>query len=249
MNPPTNDVATPFPAAGSIPSSIWNPRPMDGPVTLSSCMESLLKQPGQILYECSRGNKGALLLLTLLVLGCLATFGLLLGSISGGTQWWAAPLKVVVGTLLAGGICLPSLYIFLALDGKEAGLSQVITLVLAALGLTGLLLVGFAPVLWVFSQSTTSLGFLGSLAILFWVISLSFGLRLIHSATAAVSRTSSSYLGLWMLIFLVVTLQMSTALRPLIGSSNRLLPAEKRFFVHHWMESAKETVGEPGAWE
>ncbi len=46
-------------------------------------------------------------------LGCLLLYGLVMGSFSGGVQWWAAPAKLVGGTLLSAVICLPSLYIFM----------------------------------------------------------------------------------------------------------------------------------------
>ncbi len=39
------------------------------------------------------------------------------------------------------------------------------------------------------------------------------------------------------LIFILVNLQMSTALRPLIGTSQQLFPQEKKFFLAHWLEN------------
>jgi hypothetical protein len=225
MNPP------------SLPQSRWALQPMEGPVTLSSCIESLLKQPGRILHACAEGSIKAQALLLVITLFCLGSFGLLLGSFSGGVQWWAAPAKVTVGVALSAAICMPSLYIFLALSGAEVRLSQVVTLLLAALGLTGLLLVGFAPVLWVFSQSTESLGFMGFLAILFWVISVLFGMGLLSRVTQAISPAASTgYLLTWIVIFFIVTLQMSTALRPILGTADKLLPEEKRFFLEHWVD-------------
>ena len=44
------------------------------------------------------------------------------------------------------------------------------------------------------------------------------------------------YLKIWAIIFVVVTLQMSTALRPIIGEAETLLPQEKKFFVNHWLD-------------
>ena len=40
-------------------------------------------------------------------------------------------------------------------------------------------------------------------------------------------------------IFLLVMLQMMTALRPIIGTTDTFLPPEKKFFVSHWMECLK----------
>jgi hypothetical protein len=211
-------------------------QPMEGKVSLGSCLEHLLKKPGQILHECLEGNRKVLAQLLLAAVLGLAAYGLLVGSFSGGAQWWAAPLKVVVGALISGALCIPSLYILLALSGATVRLSSVVALVAAALALTGVLLAGFAPVLWVFSQSTTSLAFVGFLTLAFWLISLFSGARLIlHAQEEAAPKAKGSYIALWLLIFMLVTLQMSTALRPIVGSSTSLLPEEKRFFGQHWV--------------
>ena len=101
--------------------------------------------------------------------------------------------------------------------------------------LSGLLMLGFAPVIWVFSTSTDSIGFMGFLALIFWVIGMYFGTRLLLNAAGSLGLQSKSYLKLWIILFTVVTLQMSTSLRPLIGTADELLPTEKRFFVQHWI--------------
>jgi hypothetical protein len=210
-------------------------QPMEGPATLGSCLENLLKTPGRVLHECLQGNAKVTLWLLLAAVICLAAFGLLLGSFSGGTQWWAAPAKVTLGCMVSALICMPSLYILMALSGATVRLAGVLSLLAASLALTGVLLAGFAPVLWVFSQSTTSLPFMGTLAVVFWLISLIFGLKLLIQAHHEASpNAGGGYVVLWLLIFVVVTLQMSTALRPIIGSSDSLLPKEKRFFLYHW---------------
>jgi hypothetical protein len=45
-----------------------------------------------------------------------------------------------------------------------------------------------------------------------------------------------------MILFLLVMLQMTTALRPLVGTAPTLLPSasEKRFFIGHWLECLKQ---------
>ena len=46
-----------------------------------------------------------------------------------------------------------------------------------------------------------------------------------------------AHLKVWMGIFLLVCLQMTTALRPIIGTSDHWLPKEKKFFLAHWVEN------------
>lgn len=228
MNPPT--LPTP-------PSSPFRADPFEGPVTLMSVVENLLKKPGRLLHECGRSGVSVPIRLAFAATACLGVFGFLLGTFSGGDQLWAAPLKISLGMLAALLICLPSLYVFSALAGIDARLGQITVLLLLMAGLTGLLLVGFAPVVWVFSQSTDSVGFMGFLALVFWLISLGFGARLLFRAADALQAGSRSYLTLWWTIFLVVTLQMSTSLRPIIGAAETFLPTEKRFFIQHWTSS------------
>ena len=43
----------------------------------------------------------------------------------------------------------------------------------------------------------------------------------------------------WICLFLLVTLQMTTALRPIVGTAPTLLPEEKKFFVNHWRENLR----------
>lgn len=211
--------------------------PMDGPITLLAVIEQLLKKPGCILHEYRSGNVQVPLRLLFSALFSLGVFGLLLGAFSGGIQLWAAPLKITAGMMVAVMICLPSLYIFSALGGVDALISQIAGLLLAMVSLTGLLLLGFAPVIWVFSASTESVGFMGILAVTFWAIALFFGARLLLNAARSFGLKSSGYLKLWLGIFVIVALQMSTSIRPIIGKADTLLPTQKRFFISHWMES------------
>ena len=106
--------------------------------------------------------------------------------------------------------------------------------------LVTLLLIGFAPVAWIFSQSTDSLVMMGLLHLLFWIIGMWFGVRLIKGLAACATGSDASDLGhlkVWLIIFILVSLQMSSALRPLLGTAPTLLPEEKRFFAQHWFEN------------
>lgn len=211
-------------------------QPLGAPASFAVVIEALLKRPGRILHECKQGGSKVPLILFLGAVLGLAVFGVLLGSFSGGVQSWAAPLKIVVGVLGSLLICLPSLYIFTALGGMEARLPQVLGMLLAMIALTALLLLGFAPVVWIFSQSTESVGFMGFLVLTFWIIALFFGFRLLLAAANTFGMTIGHYLNVWMGIFLLVTLQMSTTLRPLIGKADTLLPVKKKFFMEHWAD-------------
>ncbi|HKP03977.1 MAG TPA: hypothetical protein VJU77_11550 [Chthoniobacterales bacterium] len=200
-------------------------------------IETLLKFPGRIIYELQNNWRADLSgWLFAFALAGMAAYGVVVGSFSGGAQIWIAPAKLVLGTLLSVLICLPSLYIFAGLAGMDVRFRTVIGVLFAAVALSALLLIGFAPVAWIFSQSTDSIPFMGGLHLILWVIAISFGLRLI-GAMGRLLAGSGGQMNLWSLIFILVCLQMTTTLRPLIGTSDRFLPGEKKFFLTHWFDS------------
>jgi hypothetical protein len=65
------------------------------------------------------------------------------------------------------------------------------------------------------------------------------GLRLVWLALGNQRAVFGGHLVVWALMFLLVCLQMSTTLRPLIGTSAAFLPAEKQCFLAHWWEFLK----------
>lgn len=247
--PTPTPLPTPEPAVtGSalpppLPSSL---QPMEGRATLLNVVEHLLRHPARILHGCGANGWRVIPLLLVVASVTLAVFGFLLGTFSGGVQLWSAPLKVVLGALAAVIICMPSLYIFGALGGLEARLSQIIGVLLAMIALLGMLLLGFAPVVWIFAASTQSLSFMGFLTLVFWLIAISFGARLLLSMSGILGMKSRGYLHLWLGIFTLVTLQMSTSLRPIIGTADTLLPTEKRFFLDHWFTTVQAVTPNNG---
>jgi hypothetical protein len=210
-------------------------------------VEALLKYPGRIIHEL-QNNWRATLAASLLLLSLLAmaAYGVVVGSFSGGTQLWIAPAKIVIGTFLSIMICLPSLYIFACLSGIDARLRTVAGVFFAATGLGALLLIGFAPVAWIFSQSTDSIAFMAALHIGFWAIGIGFGLRLITAMGRFLSGSSQNHLKLWGFIFALVCLQMMTTLRPIVGKSDHFLPGEKKFFLAHWADTIREDQQQNG---
>jgi hypothetical protein len=204
--------------------------------------ETLLRQPRRILFHLVSEGQGVLVLkLVGIALASAVGYGLVVGTFSGGDQFWAAPVKVAAGLLLSALICLPSLYIFACLSGAQTRLGEVCGLVAGLLAMMTVLLIGFAPVAWVFSQSTESVTAMGALHLMFWGIATAFALRFLSGGFAQLKADLGAGLQVWTVIFVMVMLQMSTALRPIIGTSDAFLPKEKKFFVSHWSEQMKST--------
>ena len=206
--------------------------------------EGLLKAPKSLIAAFSENKEGTPFLKKLIVLAALGflVFGVTIGSFSYHEQLWAAPLKTLIGITFSSLICLPSLYIFAALTGTPLKLKDIVQGMAGALALIGALLLGFTPVLWVFSQSTNSEGFFGFLILSVWIIALFFGTGFILKMLTQAGSGDKMPLRIWIGIFLLVTLQMSTSLRPLIGRSDSLFTSEKLFFLEHWGDSFTATT-------
>jgi hypothetical protein len=204
--------------------------------------EAILRQPRRVMFQLRQAQQSRLIAALLIIaLGCSLVYGVVVGTFSGGQQLWAAPLKISGGLLISALICLPSLYIFSCLGGSQARLVEVFGLVGGLLTLMTVLLIGFAPVAWVFSQSTQSVYAMGCLHLGFWAVATFFGVRFLFAGFKGMSAKPDSGLKVWVVIFVLVALQMTTALRPIIGTADSFLPSaqEKKFFTSHWMDCLK----------
>lgn len=236
--PPTIPVAPPA-LAYQAPLGA-NPDETEAVPNALVAVEAILRQPRRVMFQLRQPGSGRLVGLMLLVaVLCSLLYGLGVGSFSMGTQLWVAPVKVAGGLLVSALICLPSLYIFTCLSGSQARLSEICGLVAGLLMLMTILLVGFAPVAWLFSQSTESVIWMGALHLVFWGIATIFGLRFLRAGFSHSKARSTAGLNTWVVIFLLVAVQMTTALRPIVGKAETLLPTEKKLFVSYWAECLK----------
>ncbi len=206
---------------------------------LPAIIEAILREPRRVVNQLRQPSGGLIGRMVAAALLCSIVYGLIVGTFSMGTQLWAAPAKVAGGLLITAAICFPSLYIFTCLAGSQARLAEVSGLLAGLLLLMGLLLVGFAPVAWLFSQSTESLAWMGTLHLAFWFIATCFGLRFLTVGFSQFRARSNAGLATWIIIFILVAVQMTTALRPLVGKADTFLPQEKKFFVGHWRDCLK----------
>ncbi len=73
---------------------------------------------------------------------------------------------------------------------------------------------------------------MGALHLVFWLVSTIFGLRFLKAAFSHSNAKSNAGLNTWMVIFVLVALQMTTALRPIVGTAETFLPPpeHKKFF-------------------
>jgi hypothetical protein len=211
--------------------------PLEGGCSLPNLANKILKRPLSLIHEIENTNNGYKIISILFIMAVFsfALFGLVVGMFSWGTQLWAAPMKIVGGMLFSSMICLPSLYIFTCMGGLDGKFVTVFGMMGMLIALAGLLLIGFAPVVWLFSTSSNSIPFVGFLVLVIWLISVGICLALVFRAGQALGMNNTFHLSLWCGIFLLVTLQMTTTLRPIIGNTEELFHfTEKKGFLEHW---------------
>ena len=145
---------------------------------------------------------------------CFAAYGATAGLFQGGAQvGWSAvktPL-IVLGTAL---LCLPSLYVFATLAGARLAPSRFAFVAAAFLALLGLLALGLIPINWLFSVSSRSLLFVVWLHLAAWVLAVSLARRFLRSVFTEDGPRRA--VGLWLVLFVVVSLQVTTCLRPVL---------------------------------
>jgi len=244
--PPLKDKSYPKQKEVKVKEEV-KPELIKEPITLTLLIQQLLKTPQNVTHSIRCGSSLPWLPLCLFTLSAFALFGLILGMFSGGDQLWHAPLKIAGGILFAATICLPSLFIFSCLSKIESNFKSIIGILVCAICISALLLLGFIPVLWLFSTTSGSLAFFGFLALATWLICLCLGINFISKSAKHLGATQTTPLHIWFVIFTLVTLQMPTSLRPIVGETQKDFVnfKDKKFFLIHWGESMVEPSDHP----
>lgn len=215
------------------------PQLIKEPLTFQLLIQNLLKEPLDVIYTLTKRDRLPWAALIFCILGAFALFGLILGGFSGGHQLWAAPLKMTGGLIFTAIITFPSLFIFSCLTGAKINLKITCLILCCAVCCIALLLLGFAPILWLFSTTSSSLAFFGFLSLVTWLACLAFGISFLFRALSHLGANNFFPISLWFVIFTLVSLQMPTTLRPIIGESTDTFVdfSEKKLFLAHWLES------------
>ena len=169
-----------------------------------------------------------------------ALYGVAIGVFAGGHSFWIAALKVPLIAVASLALCAPSLYVLLGLSGAPIVLRQVAAILSGSACLTSMLLVGFAPIAWLFGVSTTNVQFMILLHIGVCIIGVAYGLRLLGTAVPR-GFTGNKVLIAWSAVFLLVGAQMLTYFRPLVTvSAGRFRDDRKQFFFEHFLDSMRD---------
>lgn len=205
---------------------------------LSDKLTTLLAHPGQLFRDIAEDRDVDAASLFMIGVGCFGLYGFAAGLFGGLSGAFVGLFKGALITVFAQLLCLPSLFILSCVGGLPIRLSQTIKICAAITASLGLILVAFAPVAWLFSISTESLGFVVTLSTLIVFISYYIARRLFRENGDSPLRSRG--LHWWLVLQLVVTLQMTTALRPiLIEPDEPWWAEEKKLFVGHFLDSFK----------
>lgn len=202
----------------------------------SDLVATSLRQP-EALRSLLRSDASAVIRLLTLIVPAMAMVGLLIATFSGGAQFLWVPVKVVLGTLAAMAVCLPSLFVFSNLAGSNVDLRQAIGSMVVAVAVLALVLLALSPVAMVFSLSTDSSVLVGWIHVAFLLIGGWFGGTALRRIWESEREARSQAAGFWMVLFIVVLLQLATTFRPLIGEYRPLDLEDKKIFLEHWLGS------------
>lgn len=213
-----------------------------GPVGrgFAGVVAALVQTPADLLAEANRPGRRPVLRLAALSLGAMVIVGLVVASFSGGPQMFVVPLKLCLGLTLCALLCFPSLYVFSSVAGAGQSVRETGLALAMGVALIGVLLVALAPVTWLFSQSTDAPAVMGALNVVALVVSATVGVRLMSRVMRSFNGRSIAGVRAWGLMFVVVMLQMTTTLRPLVGEFDGLWHTERMFFLEHWAQASTQ---------
>lgn len=206
---------------------------------------TLLKNPLRISDDIA-GQKNLLrsaALLLLVALACHVVFGLAVGLFGGWNVAAMDMVKMPLVALCSLLLCFPSLYVFTCVAGSPLSLAQTFVLGSSCFAMVGLILVGLAPVAWLFAVSTQSLSFVTLLAFLIWLVAIGFAGRFVGKLGAHPLLARQAGINLWFLILILVTLQMTTCMRPMLtlpSPERGWLTSEKQFFLSHFGDTFED---------
>lgn len=162
----------------------------------------------------------------LLVLLCSLVYGAIVGSFSGWTQAAAASAKFPIVVLGSAILCLPSFYVFQCLAGARLTLAQSAAAIFYFAAAAGLILLACAPIVWFFTISTeaTAWRFVTLLHVGVAAFAAGFGVQCLSRAQRYFEwlRPKETIfhrgtLNAWYALYLILAVQMSYYLRPLLS--------------------------------
>lgn len=159
------------------------------------------------------------------IVAFFAIYGAVLGATHSLWQALSAATKLPMVFLATSIVCLPTLYIFSLLFGSRERLHQTVSLILSSVTVTGVLLLSFAPITFLFMLTTSDYQFFKLLNVFFFTVAGGIGLYFLNqgrrvlaqSNEEAGARYRSFVFHMWTFLYIFVGCQLSWTLRPFVG--------------------------------
>ncbi|WP_437933564.1 hypothetical protein [Sorangium sp. So ce341] len=214
----------------------------------AAVVSRLLRAPAEVAASCREDRDIraiALASLGAIALGS-AVFGAVIGSFRGKEQILYAAVKVPLAMLITLALCAPAFHALAAVLGRPWPMRSIIALVLASAGRSSLVLLAFAPVLWLLID--LGLGYHAS-SVAAWLAYAAAGLAalgvLVRGIGAGQGRGLTAVA--FMAVFFAVGGQAAWMLRPYLGRpSQKEIPfvrAREGSFSDALVRSCRSALG------
>ena len=154
-----------------------------------------------------------------------ALYGMVMGSTHSLWQVLSSATKLPLMFLSTLVISLPTLYFFNLIFGSNQSLTQNFALILAAITVTAVLLLSFAPIVTFFLLTTSNYQFFKLLNVGVFTVAgvvgvrfLTQGMRIVSASGREGIQARRGVVRLWILVYAFVGSQMAWTLRPFIGA-------------------------------
>jgi hypothetical protein len=116
----------------------------------AAILNQLLRAPGEIASSCRRDKDIRSIALTSIaaIVAGAAAFGGVIGSFRGGAQILYGAVKVPLAIMATLALCAPAFHALAAVLGRPWPMRSILSLALAAAARSSLVLLAFAPALW-----------------------------------------------------------------------------------------------------
>jgi hypothetical protein len=182
---------------------------------LAAVFDQLLRDRGALYRRLEEGDDLAGLARSLVAIAvvCAAVFGAAIGAYRGGVQIGYAAIKLPLAMMLTAAVCAPSWTALRRAFGAPSSLARDLVATLVALAMSGLVLVGLAPLLLVgvvleVSYHSMALGLVGCA-----LLAGGAGIGALWSARSSGGRGRAP-LAIFLSLLVLVGAQMSWTLRP-----------------------------------
>ncbi|WP_437476031.1 hypothetical protein WME75_25470 [Sorangium sp. So ce1014] len=214
----------------------------------AAVLSRLLRAPSEVAASCREDRDIraiALASLGAIALGS-AVFGGVIGSFRGDEQILYAAIKVPLAMLITLVLCAPAFHALAAVLGRPWPMRSVIALALASAGRSSLVLLAFAPVLWLLID--LGLGYHAS-SVAAWLAYAVAGLAALGVLVRGIGVGKGRWLTAvaFMAVFFAIGGQAAWILRPYIGRPSAkevpFLRAREGSFPDAFVKSCRSALG------